>query len=171
MQSLAKRHDDRIARLSANRSEFKGDTRPSVGTAVNLARAAADAVAGLTEEGQETFAAAMEGYEGTSPRSLAEAPDGSGDTMAGIGVVNTRVVPAATLANSQEGNGGGAGFKKDAGWGESAPVTVEPLPIVEAPEGNLNGQSLIDQGAGAGATDEGAGTTGKGTGTDDKPVA
>ena len=154
MQSLAKRHDDRIARKAINRSEFIGDTTPSIGTAVNLARAAADAVATLGEAGQDAFAAAMDGYEGTPARSLAEAPDGSGDTMAGVGVVNTKVVPAASLANSQEGNGGGSGFKKDAGWGDTAPPTVEAFPTPDAPEGNLNGQSLIDQGAGASETAE-----------------
>lgn len=102
-------------------------------------------MAGLTDEGKEAFATAMDGYEGVSPRSLSEAPDGSGDTMAGVGVVNPFVVPAAVLASAEAGNGGG--FKKDAGWGDTAPVTIEPLPIIDAPEGNLNGQSLIDQGA------------------------
>lgn len=147
MLSLAKRHDDRIARKAANRSEFTGGTTPSIGSAVTLARAAADAAASLTDAGKEAFADAMDGYEGVSPRSLSEAPDGSGDTMHGIGVVNPAVVPASTLAVSQEGNGGGSGFKKDAGWGDSAPTTVEPLPVVEAGEGNVSGRALIDQGA------------------------
>lgn len=154
MQNLAKRHDDRAQRLMINRSETRGNAAQSVGVAIQLARTAADAVAGLTDEGKEAFGEAMDGYEGTSPRSLAEAPDGSGQTMAGIGVVNTKVVPSATLANSQEGNGGGAGFKRDAGWGDTAPVTVEPLEAVEAPEGNINGQALADQGAGADETAE-----------------
>ncbi len=168
MLSLAKRHDDRILRKANNRAELTGETVPDVGTAVNLARAAADAVANLGEDAQEAFATAMEGYEGVSTRSLAEAPDGSGDTMAGVGVINTKVVPAASLANSQEGNGGGSAFKKDAGWGDVAPPTVDGFPVVEQRDGNVSGQALADQGAGAG---EGAGTTGEGTGTDDKPVA
>jgi hypothetical protein len=147
MQSLAKRHDDRIARKAANRSEFQGDTAPSVATAVNLARAAADAVATLGEAGAAEFEQAMQGYEGVSARSLSEAPDGSGDTMAGIGVINTKVVPAGVLAAAEEGNGGGGGFKRDGGWGDTAPPTVEPTPAPEKPNGNLNGKALSDQGA------------------------
>lgn len=162
MQSLAKRHDDRIARKAMNRSELVGETAPDIGSAVVLARAAADAAASLPDAAREAFDAAMDGYEGTSTRSLAEAPDGSGETMAGVGVVNTKLVPAGVLANSQEGNGGGGAFKKDAGWGDTAPSTVEAFGSVDAPEGNLNGVALEEQGAG---------TQTAGTGTDDKPVA
>jgi hypothetical protein len=78
-------------------------------------------------------------------RSLAEAPDGSGETMAGIGVVNANVVPAAILAKGDEGKGASVG--NDPAWGDTPPATVEaPAEAKPLDNGaNINGQALTDQ--------------------------
>lgn len=157
MLSLADRHEDRAARKAANRAENIGGNTGSVATAEAMFRDAMAARARLTEDEQAELEASLklahESGEFTgSARSLSEAPDGSGDTMAGIGVVNVAVVPGATLASSQAGNGGGAdggefASVSDAGWGATPPVTEAPLPAANLGDGNAAGASLAEQGA------------------------
>lgn len=159
MESLAKRHDDRAQRLANNRGEYGNvlnplQSLPSVGTALaqyqdfmnsfNQIEAyhPDPAVVQKLKDGM----AAIEAEVGGSGRSLSEAPDGSGDTMAGIGVVNTQVVPASVLAVSTDGGGGGG--ERDAAWGDIPPVTEEGLPEPELPEeegSNLAGDALSKQ--------------------------
>lgn len=149
MLSLAERHEDRAARKAANRAENIGGNTGSVSTAEVAFRDAFAARARLSEAEQKELDEALKlaqdrGELDLRSRSLAEAPDGSGDTMAGIGVVNVAVVPGATLASSQAGNGGGAAA--DAGWGETPPVTEAPLPAANLGDGNAAGASLVEQG-------------------------
>lgn len=163
MQSLAQRHEDRARRIAMNRSERTGGPVMGVGTAALLYRNFADARARIPENFQEELATALVGIDeefAGGSRSLAESPDGSGQTMAGIGVVNTQVVPAASIAVSDDGKG--SSHTKDAAWGETPPATVEPLPVVEPTSGNVNGQALVDQlgEPGAGENGTGWGTTG-----------
>lgn len=152
MQSLAKRHEDRARRIAANRNEFNGGTAPAVGTVALAYRnfAALRSRLGEDENVLAELNKAMEGIDGEFAggyRSLAEAPDGSGQTMAGIGVVNPAVVPMQAIAADEDAGANGGSFKKDPAWGETAPVTVSGLP--EAPKldpgSNLAGQSLKDQ--------------------------
>lgn len=146
MQSLAKRHEDRAARKAMNRTERGFVPGVSIGAAALAYRDFFLLRNRLSAEEQDQLSPLMEGIEAEFAggyRSLAEAPDGSGDTMAGIGVVNTAVVPAATLAKSDEGKG--ASVSNDAAWGDTAPTTVTPLPEAEPLEGNINGQALTDQ--------------------------
>ncbi len=133
MQSLAKRHEDRAARKAMNRTETSGNTALSIGTIALAYRSFAELRYGLNGDERLTaeLDAAMAGIDAEFAggyRSLAEAPDGTGDTMAGIGVINGAVVPAK--------------FDK-----------VKPLPEPTAlDEGsNINGQALSDQAGGAGA--------------------
>lgn len=161
MKSLADRHEDRARRIAANASERAGNPSNSVATVEGLMREATAAAARLSPEEQDELRESLRGAEDEfgGARSLAEAPDGSGQTMAGIGVVNTKVVPASVLA-AEAGNGGGTADwgsgEGNAGWGGTAPATVAPVPADPAPEGNLNGAALEAQtGAAAG---EGEGT-------------
>lgn len=149
MRSLAERHEDRAARKAANRAETVDGSANSVATVETMFRDAIAAQARLSDDEKreldESLRAASEAGElGLSTRSLAEAPDGSGDTMAGIGVVNTNVVPGATLASAEAGNGGGSAA--DAGWGSIQPVTEAPLEPAPATDGNAAGASLVEQG-------------------------
>ena len=148
MQSLANRHDDRAKRKAMNRTERGYVPGVSLG-AVALAyrqfvelRARLGGDENLLNQLDEHISI-IDADVGSGFRSLAEAPDGSGDTMAGIGVVNPLVVPAATLAKSEEGKGASVG--NDAAFGETAPVTVAPLPEAEPVEGNINGEALKQQ--------------------------
>lgn len=160
MKSLADRHEDRARRIAANASERSGNPSNSVATVEGLMRQATAAAARLSPEEQDELRESLRGAEDEfgGARSLAEAPDGSGQTMAGIGVVNTKVVPAGVHA-AESGNGGGTddwNGTGNAGWGETAPATVAPITPDPAPEGNLNGAALEAQtGAAAG---EGEGT-------------
>jgi len=157
MESLAKRHDDRAQRIANNRGENPVmnplNGMPSVGTVLNSFREFKEGF-NLIEtyhpdpEVVERLKAGVQMIEdevGELGRSLSEAPDGSGDTMAGIGVVNTAVVPAAILAVSTDGGAGGS--ETDAAWGDIPPVTEDGLPQPEPLEegNNLSGQALADQ--------------------------
>jgi hypothetical protein len=160
MQSLAKRHEDRARRIadnSAERGNF-GDPALSVGSVALAYEQYFTLRSRLGDAELAELDTAIEGIEGSldGVRSLAEAPDGSGRTMAGIGVVNPAVVPAAVLAASDDGKGHNVG--NDAGWGETKPVTVAGLPEseVDPAKGNLNGQAIAEQVGDAG----GWGTTG-----------
>lgn len=138
MLPLAQRHEDRARRIAMNRSDGGGNPAGSVSTAENLFRDAITARARLTDaekaELDESLQLAERNGEFDPSRSLAEAPDGSGDTLAGIGTINTKVVPGSP----EGGNGGG-----DAAW----PV----LPEVVKPEGsNAAGAALQEQGLGSG---------------------
>lgn len=156
MQSLATRHEDRANRLAMNRAErgVIGGFNPgvSVGSVAIAYRQFALLRSRLTPENLEELNSNLEGIDAEFAggyRSLAEAPDGSGDTMAGIGVVNTNVVPSAVIAKSDDGKGANVG--NDPAWQGTSPVTVEPLKPAELGEGNnLNGQSLVDQNGDAG---------------------
>jgi hypothetical protein len=148
MKSLAERHTDRAQRLVDNATELTGTTSGSVASAEAAFRAAHEARARLTPEEQARLDEALDGVEDDfDNRSLAEAPDGSGRTMAGVGVINTEVVPAAVLAKAPAGNGSGS--KGDAGWG-TPPVTEAAPKAGTKVDGNLNGAALADQGAGGG---------------------
>lgn len=151
MQSLAARHEDRARRIAMNRAErgVQGATNPaiSVGSVAIAFRQFMMLYSRLDENSVKEFEANAESIKAEFAggyRSLAEAPDGSGDTMAGIGVVNTAVVPSAVLAKSDDGKG--ASISNDPAWGETAPVVVDGLPEAELGEGdNLNGAALNEQ--------------------------
>lgn len=134
MQSLAKRHEDRAARKAMNRTETSGNTALSIGTIALAYRSFAELRYGLNGDKslEAELGAAMDGIDAEfaagEQRSLAEAPDGSGDTMAGIGVINPDVVPAK--------------FDK---------VKALPEPQGLDAGSNINGQALVDQAGGAGA--------------------
>ena len=151
MQSLAKRHEDRARRLSMNAAERGnfGDPAQSVGTVALAYRQYAMLRVRLTNETAiSELDKAIEGIDAEFAggyRSLAEHPDGSGRTMAGIGVVTPAVVPAAVLAVSDEGKGASAG--NDPAWGDIKPVTLggEADVSFDPSAGNLNGQALSEQ--------------------------
>lgn len=150
MQNLAARHEDRARRKAMNRAEGRilgGNPAASIGTAALAYRNFNELRVRLGDKELAELETAMQGIDAEfagGSRSLAEAPDGSGDTMAGIGVVNANVVPAAVIAKSDEGSG--ASISKDPAWGDTKPVTVEPLKEVELdPGNNVNGQALVDQ--------------------------
>jgi hypothetical protein len=137
MQALDKRHEDRARRKADNRAE-RGNDEPgvSVGSVINAFREFATLRGRLSDgdrEKLETRMADIDLAEFEASPSLAEAEDGN--TMAGIGVVNTKVVPA------------GKGVKR-----------VEKLQAsdldVQGGE-NLNGKALNEQ-----LGDEAWGTTG-----------
>lgn len=154
MKTLAERHADRIERKAANSADnMGGKIAGSVATAEAAFVEAANARARLSAEEQAELDEALReraengGFGGA--RSLAEAPDGSGETMAGVGVVNTRVVPASVIAD-EAGNGGGVSgdnwtAEGNAGWGDTPPATVAASPTAEAVEGNANGAALDAQ--------------------------
>lgn len=146
MQSLAQRHEDRAARKAMNRTERGYFPGISIGAVALAYRDFYSLAHRLTDEEQEQLKPLVEGINAEFAggyRSLAEAPDGSGDTMAGIGVVNTAVVPSAVIARSDDGKG--ASVNNDPAWGDTAPATVEPLPAAPAIDGNINGAALNDQ--------------------------
>lgn len=155
MKSLAERHQDRAQRIADNETEFTGGTTGSIGTVTGLYRDMVAAYNRLDDKEKAQFDDTRENLdmELEGERSLAEAPDGSGRSMAGIGVVNTKVVPAAVFA-AEQGNGGGTeagGWTGETapGWGETPPATVDglPAPSFDPARGNIAGQSLADQGA------------------------
>ncbi len=151
MQTLAARHEDRAARKAMNRTEAHYAPGISIGSVALLYRQFATLATRIPENEREELKRLTDGINeeiGFGTRSLAEAPDGSGDTMAGIGVVNTAVVPSAVLARSDDGKG--ASVSNDAAWGDTPPVTVAPLPEGETPDGNINGQALVDQAGASG---------------------
>ena len=151
MQSLAKRHEDRARRLAINSSESIGGPVLSVGSVALAYEAYATLRAGLGSD-ERLIAELDEAIVGIDEniaggyRSLAEHPDGSGRTMAGIGVVNPLVVPAAVLAVS-DGEGKGHNVNNDAAWGDTPPPTAGGTPEVDfdPEQGNINGQALTEQ--------------------------
>lgn len=129
MLSLADRHADRAKRIAENRTEREGFPVATAAAAIIAARQTADLLAGLDDDGRAEFEEAMRGYDPREARSLAE--NENGDTMAGIGVINTKVVPAS----AESGNGGG----KAPGWTD----------VPETPDlggSNISGAALEAQG-------------------------
>lgn len=181
MQSLANRHEDRAQRIANNRTEANSgfnNGSMSVGTAAIAYRDFAAIASRLPEDQRAEFDEARRAIDDefvNGYRSLAESPDGSGDTMAGIGVVNAAVVPAAMLATSDDGKGASVG--SDPAWGDK-PVTMGGLPEsqIDPKGGNVNGLALSDQLGDAGGwgtqtpttrtAEEGQSGNGGGTGTD-----
>lgn len=154
MHSLAKRHEDRAKRKAVNALSSETYVGNSLAHVESLARQTKEAMAKLSDEEKDEVMAALEAGEAGSSRSLAEDETGN-HTMAGIGVVNSAVVPAAVLANEDSGEGSpgasAAAVAKDAGWGATPPPTVE-TPEPAAPiDGNISGHSLGEQAAGASA--------------------
>jgi hypothetical protein len=152
MQSLANRHEDRARRKAMNRAERGFVPGISVGAVAIAYQQFATLRARLDERGLELLEpniAKIDEEILAGTRSLAEAPDGSGETMAGIGVVNPLVVPAAVLARDEAGKGASVG--NDPAWNE-APVTVDGLPEAKPldPGSNINGQALVDQAGASG---------------------
>ncbi len=134
MKSLAERHLDRAQRKADNAAEFRGGTVPDIGAAVIAGRQFADLIEALPEAERAEVKLALADYNPADARSIAE--DENGNTMAGIGVVNTKVVPAM----AEGGNGGGSA----GGW------TDIPESTLGDPNGpNANGAALDAQGAGA----------------------
>lgn len=173
MKPLADRHADRARRIVANASETSTVTAASVGTSAVLYRNFLESLRGFTEGDKEELEKQVRvitaEVEAGGGLSLAEAPDGSGRTMAGIGVINPFVVPASvSVPEAAKGNGGGTGLGSVDGWG----ANEAPAARVEtAPDGNLGGKALQDQGAGSdlGKAEAGAsagGGWGAGTGVD-----
>lgn len=145
MKSLAERHADRAKRIVANGSETAGLTANSVGTAALNFRTFIESTRGFSEDEMAELKEAIAEIEAEgNVLSLAEAPDGSGRTMAGIGVVNTKVVPAGVDA-PEAGNGGGTSLDNVDGWGASA----SPAATVKTAGTNLGGEALQEQGAGS----------------------
>lgn len=146
MKSLAERHADRAARIVANGSETGGGTAGSVGTAATHFRTFIESRARLTYDERAELDKQLANIESETlgSLSLAEAPDGSGRTMAGIGVINTKVVPAGVDA-PEAGNGGGTDANHVDGWGANA----SPAATVKTSDTNLGGEALQEQGAGS----------------------
>ncbi len=147
MQDLATRHEDRARRIVANGSEVGAFPGTSVGTVANAYRDFILLRARLGDDDSDRLEASMKEVETelTGVNSLAEAPDGSRRTMAGIGVVNTNVVPAG-LEIPEAGNGGGTTIDKVDGWG----ANESPASYTETLEGsNLAGEALQEQDAGS----------------------
>jgi hypothetical protein len=147
MKSLAERHADRAARIVANGSETGGTPAASIGTVALMFSDFYTARAKLNEDDKAELDASLKTISeeidaGTT--SLAEAPDGSGRTMAGVGVINTKVVPAGVDA-PEAGNGGGTDVGSVDGWGANA----SPAATVKTSDTNLGGDALQEQGAGA----------------------
>ncbi len=150
MQNLALRHKDRAQRIANNRSDNSNTFNNgslSVGTAAIAYRDFAAIASRLPEDQRGEFEEARKAIDDefvNGYRSLAEAPDGSGDTMAGIGVVNAAVVPAAILASSDDGKG--ASSTNDPAWTDK-PVTASGLPEseIDPAGGNVNGLALSNQ--------------------------
>lgn len=95
MQPLDKRHEDRARRKADNRTE-RGLVGPgvSLGSVVNAFIGFATLRARLSDEDRSNLDERLKGFKEEdflSAPSLAEAEDGN--TMAGIGVINTNVVP------------------------------------------------------------------------------
>lgn len=139
MKPLAERHFDRAQRIAENRAERTGFTSPGIGGAVIAMRAGLDAYHALDDAGRAEADAALKDYIPNGARSLAE--DEDGNSMAGIGVVNTKVVPAS----AESGNGSGGEVP---GW--TSPPKTEQF------DGNISGKALDDQlGEGWGAVGSG----------------
>ena len=144
MKSLAERHEARAERIVSNASEVNGNVGNLAGAAISLFTDAMTAVAALSAEDRATFEDSVKDvdFEAIVGPSLAESQDGTRRTMAGIGVVNTKVVPAG-LEVPEAGNGGGT---KADGWGaNAAPAATVPTDD----NGNNAGRSLQEQGAGS----------------------
>ena len=136
MKSLVERHADRAQRKADNAAEFTGGTVPDIGAAIVAMTTGLDLLSSLSEDDQAKVKAALSDYDPTAARSIAE--DENGNSMAGIGVVNTNVVPAM----AEGGNGGGT----TGGWVDA------PVSELGQPDGpNANGAALDAQGAGASA--------------------
>jgi hypothetical protein len=167
MKSLAERHEDRAKRIVANGSETSGNTAGSTGTAAVHYRTFVESMRGLSEDQRKELEGDLQSIKDeveNGSYSLAEAPDGSGRTMAGIGVINTKVVPAGVDV-PEAGNGGGTEAGKVDGWGANA----SPAAYVKTTEGsNLAGQALEDQGAGSDAKAAAKAATKEAPKTDDK---
>lgn len=146
MKPLADRHADRARRIVANGSEINRNTAASVGTSASLYRDFIDSTRGFTDDEKAELSEAIRNIhdEGIT-LSLAEAPDGSGRTMAGIGVINTKVVPAGVDA-PEAGNGGGTDANSLDGWGANA----SPAQHVKTGDANLGGAALAEAAAAAG---------------------
>jgi hypothetical protein len=160
MKSLADRHADRARRIVANGTELANNTSNSVGTVAALFSDFITAHGALNEDQRAEFEAVAGNIQAEAEargHSLAEAPDGSGRTMAGIGVINTNVVPAAFEA-PEAGNGGGTSLDNVDGWGAAA----SPAATVKTSDTNLGGEALAAQGA------DGSGGN---TGDDSDPLA
>lgn len=146
MKPLAERHADRARRIVENGTEIGATTAGSLGTVAAIFTDFQTAFNRLSDEEKDSFKESMGELEvSAGVDSLAEAPDGSGRTMAGVGVVNTKVVPAGVDA-PEAGNGGGTNLKAVDGWGANA----SPAATTETTEGsNLAGAALQEQGAGS----------------------
>lgn len=147
MKSLAERHEARAQRIVSNGTELDATTSGSLGTVIAAYGDFATAYATLTDEEKDQVKETFKDIDGSfgSSDSLSEAPDGSRRTMAGIGVVNTQVVPAG-VDLPKAGNGGGTKVDSVDGWGANA----SPAAFTETREGdNLGGAALQDQGAGS----------------------
>lgn len=162
MQSLAKRHEDRAKRKAENLAASEETTGPSLSFVESQMRHAQRAFSELSDEEKEEVRAALEAGEENDDRSLAEDPTGA-HTLAGIGTINAAVVPVATLArqDSGEGGAGASSASKDAGWGETAPPSIKTPEAAPAIVGNISGDALQKQGAGSEAAT--GGTSGEGT--------
>lgn len=126
MKTLAERHEDRARRIAENRSDRVGLPAVTAAAAIVAAQSLADTMASLDDDGKAEFEAAMADYD---PRGSREslAFNERGESMAGIGVVNTKVVPAS----AESGNGGGTA----PGWTD----------VPETPDlggSNINGAAL-----------------------------
>lgn len=129
MKSLAERHTDRAQRKADNASEFTGGATSNLGAAISAAQDAHNLYEGLSSDHKSEFDKIMADFEPSNARSIAE--DDNGNTMAGIGVINTDIVPA----KAEGGNGGGTG-----GWFD-VPVVA---PVTDG--SNVSGRSLEEQG-------------------------
>ncbi len=149
MKSLAERHLDRAQRKADNAAEFRGGTVPDIGAAVIAGRQFADLIEALPEAERDEVKTALADYDPAAARSIAE--DENGNTMAGIGVVNTKVVPAM----AEGGNGGGS----TGGW-----VDIPKTDLGDPNGPNAGGAALVAQGAEGTAAPAGAkgGKAGKG---------
>lgn len=147
MKSLAERHADRAQRIVDNGSDVNGVGGDLVAAATAQYYDAMTTVASLNPEQRKAFEDGVKDFDfdEIAGPSLAEAQDGTRRTMAGIGVVNTDVVPGAVeIPKSAAGNGGGV--TKADGWGANA---APSLLVPNREGGNLAGEALQEQGAGS----------------------
>lgn len=149
MLNLADRHEDRARRIVANGSEVGAFPGTSVGAVANAYRDFILLRSRLGPDDNDRLEASLSEVEREleGVNSLAEAPDGSRRTMAGVGVVNTDVVPAGLkIPKAASGNGGGTTVDKVDGWG----ANESPATFTETREGDNNaGEALQAQGAGS----------------------
>jgi hypothetical protein len=146
MLSLEERHAERAQRIVANGSEIAALPAVSLGAAASFYRNYELVRNRLNEADIKQLDDQLDTIkeEAAGAISLAEAPDGSGRTMAGIGVINVKVVPAA-VSVPEAGNGGGTNVDSVDGWG----ANDSPSSFVETADTNLGGQALQEQGAGS----------------------